>query len=320
MRGYFGGRQGGSFPLPVILCRVLLLLLALLPAGGTATACEVVARASVALVPLGGHLLVTALVNSQPARLILDTGAERSLVTPAAVRRLGLALDPWVGTTLMGIGGLERHQNAAPRSFELGGVALQHPTLFHDSSLAVGPLPVGRLGGQPVDGLLGRDFLAAFDVLIDVPGRRLALYQVSGCGGGFVPWRTPYSTVPTLPAYRQALVIPVQVDGRPMRAMLDTGASRSLITAPGMARLGLTPEQLSGDRGGIARGIGRNGVAVQAHRFDRMQVGGEVETGPVLLVAPVHVIPIVDMLLGLDWIQSHEIWLSYATMQVFIGK
>ncbi len=303
----------------VILPRILLLF-SLLLGGRTAIACEVAARASVPLDPIGGHLLVTALLNGQHARLILDTGAERSLVTPGAVRRLGLALDRWVGTTLMGIGGLERHQNAAPQSFELGGVSLRHPTIFHDSSLAVGQLPLGRVGGQPVDGLLGRDFLAAFDVLIDVPGRRLTLYQVTGCSGGFLPWRTPYSTVATLSAYRQALVIPVQVDGRPMRAMLDTGASRTLITAPGMARLGLTPERLAGDQGGIARGIGRNPVAVQAHRFDTMQVGHEMETGPVLLVAPVQVLPIVDMLLGLDWMQSHEIWLSYATMQVFIGK
>ena len=51
-----------------------------------------------------------------------------------------------------------------------------------------------------------------------------------------------------------------------------------------------------------------------------MQVGIEMEAAPVLLVAPVQVAPTVDMLLGLDWMQSHEIWLSYATMQVFIGK
>jgi hypothetical protein len=305
--------------MPVILRRTLLLL-SLLLGGRAAVACDVVARASVPLDVSGAHGLVTALLNGEPARLILDTGAERSLVTPGAVRRLGLALDPWVGTTLMGIGGLERHQNAAPRSFELGGVSLRHPTMFHDSSLAVGQLPIGRLGGQPVDGLLGRDFLAGFDVLIDVPGRRLTLYQVTACSGRFLPWRTPYAAVATLPAYRQALVIPVEVDGRALRAMLDTGASRTLITAPGMARLGLTAERLAGDRGGIARGIGRNGVTVQAHRFDTMQVGGAVERGPVLLVAPVHVVPTVDMLLGLDWMQSHEIWLSYATMQVFVGR
>ena len=250
----------------VILPRILLLL-SLLLGGRTAIACEVAARASVPLDPLGGHVLVTASLNGQPARLILDTGAERSLVTPGAVRRLGLALDRWVGTTLMGIGGLERHQNAAPQSFELGGVSLRHPTIFHDASLAVGQLPIGRVGGQPVDGLLGRDFLAAFDVLIDVPGRRLTLYQVTGCSGAVPALADAVFHRGDITGYRQALVIPVQVDGRPLRAMLDTGASRTLITAPGMARLGLTPEQLAGDQAGIARGIGRNRVAVQAHRF-----------------------------------------------------
>ncbi|HSU04878.1 MAG TPA: retroviral-like aspartic protease family protein [Acetobacteraceae bacterium] len=302
-----------------ILRVIRTLLLVLLCGAVPAAACVVTPRTSVPLEPAAGHVLVTALLNGQPAQLVLDTGAERTMVTPAAVRRLGLALDRWVGTTIMGIGGMERHQNAVPTSFELGGVPLQHPTVLHDASLAVGRLPLNRIGRVPVDGLLGRDFLAAFDVLIDVPGRRLTLYLVRDCSGNFLPWRIPYAAIPTLSEYGRALAVPVQVDGRALRALLDTGASRSLIIAPGMARLGLTPDRLIGDVNGVARGIGRSGVTVQAHRFDTLLVGNQALHDPVLLVSPVRVVPTVDMLLGLDWLQAHQIWLSYSTMQVFVG-
>ena len=55
---------------------------------------------------------------------VLDTGAERSMVSPQAVQRLHLALDKWVGTRMHGIGGIIEHPNADPRSLTLGGVPL----------------------------------------------------------------------------------------------------------------------------------------------------------------------------------------------------
>ena len=262
--------------------------------------------------------MVTLLVNDQPARFILDTGAERTIVTVAAVRRLGLTLDRWVGTTVMGIGGLERHQNAIPQSISLGGLALRQATLLHDSSVAVGVLPLEGFGGR-IDGLLGRDLLSSFDLLLDIPARTLTLYDVRDCRGSFVPWTTSYTTIPAFPDYGKALVIAASVDGHGMRALLDSGAGTTLVTAPGMARLGLTPEALATDGGGLARGIGRAQVPVRLHRFTTLGVGTEVSRNPIMMVAPVHVVPIVDLVLGTDWLQSHRVWLSYSTLQVFVG-
>jgi hypothetical protein len=33
----------------------------------------------------------------------------------------------------------------------------------------------------------------------------------------------------------------------------------------------------------------------------------------------VRVVPIVDMLLGADWLQMRRVWLSFATKQVFVA-
>ena len=98
-------------------------------------------RAAVPFTLTNGHLLVPLTVNGAGATFVLDTGAERSMVTPDAVQRLNLALDQWVGTTMHGVGGVVEHQNADPRSLTLGGVALQRHTITHDTSLTVGALP-----------------------------------------------------------------------------------------------------------------------------------------------------------------------------------
>jgi len=294
-------------------------LLGLLLGTVPAAACQIQPRAVVPLELASRHAIVTVEVNNKPASFILDTGAERTMVTVAAVQRLGLGLDQWTGTTVMGIGGLVQHQNALPRSLTLAGVALRHPTMLHDSTLAVGPLPISNFDGHRIDGLLGRDFLSAFDLVLDIPARRLTLYDVRDCQGAFLPWTTPYRVIPALPADRKALVIPTQLDGHWLRTLIDTGAGTSILTAAGMARLGLSPASLAADPAAIAHGIGDRPVPVRLHQFGALDIGGATTPQPTLLVAPVHVVPIVDLVLGDDWLQSHRIWLSYSTLQVFVA-
>jgi len=293
-------------------------LLGLLVGTVPVAACQVQLRVTVRLEIASRHAIVTVGVNDQPASFILDTGAERTMVTVAAVQRLGLALDQWTGTTVMGFGGLVRHQNALPRSLTLGGLALRHPTVLRDSTLAVGPLPISNFDGQRIDGLLGRDFLSAFDLSLDIPARRLALYDVRDCQSAFVPWTTPYRVIAALPADRKALVIPTQLDGQWMRTLIDTGAGTSILTAAGIARLGLSPASLATDPAAMAHGVGNRPLPVRLHRFSALDVGGDRTPEPTMLVAPVRVVPIVDLVLGDDWLQSHPVWLSYSTLLVFV--
>ncbi|MGA3398850.1 MAG: retroviral-like aspartic protease family protein [Acetobacteraceae bacterium] len=300
---------------------LLLMLFAWLPGwqASARAACDVHERAEVAFTLTRGHLLVPLTVNGIGGTFVLDTGAERSLVTPDAVKRLDLALDPWVGTTMRGVGGVVEHQNADPRSLTLGGVALQRHTITHDTSLTVGALP--EMGvGEPVDGLLGRDFLAVFDLEFDVPARRLTLYDVRGCSGRFLPWSLPYAAVPAETPMTHALILPIALDAHRLTALFDTGASASMLTLPGMIRLGLTPEALAGDPGSAVRGLGRQESMMRRHRFASLQIGGLTQRDPVLWVAPVRITPIVDALLGADWLaMQRRVWISFATSQVFFA-
>jgi hypothetical protein len=109
------------------------------------------------------------------------------------------------------------------------------------------------------------------------------------------------------------------VDGRPLRALVDSGASASLVTAAGMFRLGLTPALLAHDPGGNGRGIGPKPVPMYRHRFSELRVGPEITRDPVLWVASVRVVPIVDLLLGADWLTPRHVWLSFATKQMFVA-
>jgi hypothetical protein len=114
--------------------------------------------------------------------------------------------------------------------------------------------------------------------------------------------------------------VQVLVDGRPLRALIDTGASSSLITASGMFRLGVTPALLRPDPAGNGAGVGPAPVPMHLHRFAELRVGPDVMRDPALWVASVRVVPIVDMLLGADWLQTRRVWLSFATKQIFVAE
>lgn len=276
--------------------------------------------AEVPLGVTGGVITVPVEIDGGAATFILDTGAQRSVVTRGAVDRLGLARDPWVGTTMNGIGGLESHPNANPRSLSLGGVPLVRRTLTHDTSLTVGTLPVARADGRPIDGLLGRDFLSLFDLDIDISAGKLLLYRVSGCSARFLPWTGDYAAIPvTMPA-DTAIVVPVSLDGHPLRALLDTGASASLLGAPGMFKLGLTQGTLNADPANTISGLGPRSVTVRRHRFQALRVGNDVSDAPSIWVEPIRPTPIVDMLLGADWLAARHVWISFATRQLFVAR
>lgn len=105
----------------------------------------------------GKAIVVEALLNgSTRTKLILDTGADRTVINPRILAAAGVSLTEGPGTQIRGVTG------AAP----VRGAQLD--------SIAVGDAKVGKLvvishdiGQGGVDGLLGRDFLEQFKVSID---------------------------------------------------------------------------------------------------------------------------------------------------------
>jgi predicted aspartyl protease len=288
--------------------------------GTAAAACEVKQRAAIALDVVGTVILVPVTVNDVPGTFILDTGAARTVVTPDAVRHFGLSLDEWTATTMRGVGGIERRRDANPRSITIGGIPLHRRSLARDATLRVATLPRDNAAGRRIDGLLGRDFLSAFDLSLDLAHGSLMLYDVHDCAGRFLPWTGDYASVPVENPTESALVVPVTLDGVRLRALLDSGASQTLIAAPGMARLQMGIDRLQNDPSRIVSGMGPHTVTMWQHRFGTLQIGTETIADVAFLVAPIQLNPICDLLLGSDWLTGRRVWISYATNQLFTAK
>jgi hypothetical protein len=105
----------------------------------------------------GAPILVSARINGGgPVVLILDTGADRTLVAPAALARLGIPTPNTYDATIQGVTGTTRADVVSIQSLEVGGAPVGPlAVIAHDADLA------------GADGLLGRDFLLLFSVTID---------------------------------------------------------------------------------------------------------------------------------------------------------
>ena len=299
-----------GFPLFALIAAVLLLAP---PGAASATpACPVERQAELPLTGGGGVMLVAAEINGSPVTMIVDTGAQWTTITPETVTRLNLPRDSWNGGLHQGVATYSSNVNAVARSFKIGGIELDN------RSLSVAPLAPGNAVSPQFAGLLGADFLFQFDLDIDLPHHTLTLYRNGGCGAGVPPWGVPVVAIPLVKSMTNRLNLAATVDGHPFRAILDTGASVSLISRPNALRAGVAAEALEQDPAVASRGLGTAAFATRRHKFAEMQVGPERLKNVNLLVAGT-MLGGGDLLLGLDYLGSRRVWLSYKLRRMFIA-
>lgn len=125
-----------------------------------------VSPAAGAVVPFaaGAPILVDAYLNGVPLRLLLDTGAERTVISPTALGRAGIDATRGTPVRITGVTGSSPASLVGVQRLDVAGAQ-------------VGPLAVvaHTVPDQDLDGLLGRDVLDAFTVTVDAAANRAIL-------------------------------------------------------------------------------------------------------------------------------------------------
>jgi predicted aspartyl protease len=283
------------------------------PVRAAAQDCRPERRADIAENPMGNVPIVTVRVNGSPADLLFDTGAERTILTPAAASRLGIAAHYEYARHMRSIGTAVSGGTAKLSKFVVGGMTTR------GFRVLVGPVSLPTVDGRPLDGLLGADFFDDFDVDIDLANRRVLLYAPQSCPSEAPAWGEPYTTVAANRSLHDRLFFPVTLDGYRLAALIDTGAQLSALDASSAAALGVTGADLARDPVTTLRGAAAEIVKSHAHRFMRLDIAGQVVRDPVIMVAPLG-LQDADLVLGADFLRSHRVWLSYASHLIFLGR
>lgn len=289
----------------LIIVAALLLQVGPAPAASAQAGCAPSKRAELPVRVRDGFAFVAASIGGTPVTLLLDTGAQGMLLTPDIVETLRLPVDPRTGTRLLGTGGVRTAPNAMLRDLRVGGL------LMADSSAPVAALPGVPRTEPPLAGLLGSQFLATYDLDLDVPHGRMALYDPLGCAAP--PFSLPYSVLPLNVSPEGDVFVTVQVNGLDLLALVDTGSRASIITEQAAERVGLG----GAGSANLARGVDGSTLPIRHVRAATLQVGTEVTANAPLSVSPL-LLGRGDMLLGLDYLGRRRVWMSYRSSRVVI--
>jgi predicted aspartyl protease len=294
-----------------LLAVAVALLASLTAPAAAADECRPQHRADLSVRLVQGLPLVVVTAGRSDATLILDTGAERSILTSAAAEHLGLHPHSEYPRTMRGLtgavasGAVELHLGA-------GGASLPN------FGVLVGPISLPTLGGTTPDGLLGADILSSFEVDIDLPHGVLRLYDRASCPIAGPPWRETYTALPVNRSLHDRLFFRVMLDEHRLAAIFDTGSQNTVIDERSAVTLGVDAQVLGQEPAKTIRGVTGAESASHIHRFGRLAIGDETFINPVLIVARLN-LDDADLVIGMNYLRARRVWLSYGAHKVFIA-
>lgn len=255
------------------------------------------------------------LAGKGPYRFILDTGASNTNLLPA-LRKTHPDLTPAKARgPLQGANGAAQVETVTIDRLSYGGQT------FHNLNAFV--LPASPLDTLGVDGVIGADTLSGFAFEVDMPARRWSLTARA----------SPAMLAGTLPAIpftldnNKAPRLTVMVDGKPIPALLDTGARATFINWKAAAMLGYSEADPRLTGGGKAMGATSTASsALKATRASTLTIGDYRWNDTRLRVADLPIFQVVGMadgpamILGMDALSPRRFVVDYPGERLLIAS
>lgn len=312
-------------------CTLLFSAAAALALAGLAQAdvpgCTMVKIADLPVRVVRNKLIVDGLINGQKAGIVLDTGAMMTLILRPATDWLGLQRQEARGYRIFGIGGETQVESVLIDDFRLGQASRKGWRM-----LVAGEHSFGDEAAV----MLGEDFFDQVDVEFDLAHNAVRLFQPKNCDGvSLAYWTTEEPREVAIDAiydYQPRIFLTVQINGQPVKAMLDSGAGGSILTTDDAARLGVTPETPGVVAVQNGYGLGPKQVNIWIGLFDSMIIGNEVINHPHIAFGDLYkaetyrpmgsrVSKSVDkeqpMLLGADFLRAHRVLVSHSQRKMY---
>lgn len=294
--------------------------LALAPAAHAA--CKYKRLGSIPSEWVGSRLMIDGSINDHPMKMAVDTGAYWTTISSALAKRLDVAL-AHVDNFNYGLGG--KSEISMGRLEELSIGRFQ----WRNAKVSV----VWKDAGLP-DVLVGANLLLDNDVEFD--GKEIVFFSPSDCDDvslGYwaddVPWVASEATTKR----DMRTNITVQVNGKPLRALVDSGAPTTILDSAAARRLGADPDDPRAQLG-QSGGIGGHSVAMSAATFDTIAIGPEVVRHARIRVGKLwqgfkddvhtpeterYVAEQPEMILGADFIRSHRLLFASSQRRLYFS-
>ncbi len=274
-----------------------------------------------------GHLIVDGTINGQPVDVMLGTGSQRTVLLRSAAERLHLYRQ-WAGYPMLGIGGESRLEASTVSDMAVGRFESRGWRFL---------IPIDQDLGDGFDVVLGDDFFRAFDVEFDLAHNVVRLFQPQDCDGVSLAYWSPAGATEAAiePVFhlRPQIIFAGLLNGQPLRALLDSGTTVSVLTTRDALAAGVTTQSPGVVTSGAITGFGENGVDSWTSTFASFAVGDETITKPRIRFADIYANATYKltgsrvphkfdsqqpMLLGVDFLRAHRVLVSHSQRKVYL--
>jgi hypothetical protein len=301
--------------------QVFIACLLLCVGGGQANAadkaqpCQLVKVGSLPIkVAPGNRILVAGSIKGQPGWFQLDTGSSMTLFDGSVISRFGV-VPGRIELRGSGIGGQFSAFRSNIPDIQLG--------TYHAGTL---PMFVSdrHFLRDDVFALLGEDFFDYFDLDIDIGHNAFNAFEYNRCDTEPVYWAERFSEADIV-VQNHRILISVAVNGRSARALLDTGAWATIVSAGLARRLGIDVDGLASQGGRKTSGVDKHPVDIYLYTFTSFGIGDEIIKNPRLRIADFGrqrfdfnslnrfddaPMSDFDIILGVDFMQNHHMYIE----------
>jgi len=249
-------------------------------------ACTLNVLTTLQLRPASNMPMIDAMIGDKRVGLLVDTGGGMSSLTKRAVQELNLQTGQYVNSdgtilTLKDVKGQTEALQVRLPSITLGTIR-QEGVYFM-------VLPGEADSGPSMEnfgGILGTDVLRNVDVELDFAAGKIHLIAPNQCGGNVVHWQaSAVAVVPiTLDRFGQ-ITFRMQLDGRRVTAMLDTGASNTVLNLD-TARRTFRIDVNGPDVEKIGEVTGGYSANMYRRRFKSLAFEGVTVSDPMIVMMP----------------------------------
>jgi tetratricopeptide (TPR) repeat protein len=260
---------------------------------------------------VNGQATTMVKINGTPTRLAFDTGAFYSIMSKANAAALDLktrALPD--GVRIGGVGGSAEARYTTVKDF---GVL---DTTLHKIDFIVGGSDIGL-------GLLGANLLDAADLELDLANGKLTLFETDHCEKTSLAYWAKDGNFQMADIEREndadrRTFLNVIINGKKVHALLDSGAEATVLSRDTAERLGIDLKSPDVKEGGRTYGFGGKTVKTWIVPIDTFTVGTETIQHSQMAVIDGDIGGRdTDMLLGVDFILAHHIFVSNSEKKMF---
>lgn len=265
-----------------------------------------------------GAVLAKGALNGVDAQLLLDSGATLSSIAAGDAERVNMAARMRRGLETYGVGG-SRDTKVSTVDIGFGRTTIKSEAII----VLQGPATDG-----PPMAIIGRDLLMQHDLEFDLEHNAIRILDPEECAAPeLVYWNKPYSQAKLEGdgGANSAILVDVLLNGHVIPAMIDSGASVSVVTPEAAAVAGVPID--TGDTAGNLHGIGAHTLGAKAANFRTFTIGDESiqniririadlwkynkieETGTRLGYNTTVVTP--KMLIGADFLRAHRVFIAH---------